>query len=109
MDRMERRFGARELLETSYARFASAQQRENEELEDWADRVLTLANRAFKDLPESHMNRQAIIKLCQGCADREAGQNACNARPTSMQGGHGDNPLVPAHISKYVRFQRKQG
>ena len=86
MDRMERRFGARELPETSYARFASAQQRENEELEDWADRVLTLANRAFKDLPESHMNRQAIIKLCQGCADREAGQNACNARPTSMQG-----------------------
>ena len=86
MDRMERRLGARELPETSYARFASAQQRENEELEDWADRVLTLANRAFKDLPESHMNRQAIIKLCQGCADREAGQNACNARPTSMQG-----------------------
>ena len=32
------------------------------------------------------MNMQAIIlKLCQGCADREAGQNACNARPTSMQ------------------------
>ena len=76
MERMERRFGARELPETSYARFASAQQRENEELEDWADRVLTLANRAFKDLPESHMTKQAIIKLCQGCADREAGQNA---------------------------------
>lgn len=34
MDKMERRFGVRELAETSYARFQSALQKPEEELED---------------------------------------------------------------------------
>ncbi|MCU7901935.1 MAG: zinc finger domain-containing protein [Candidatus Thiodiazotropha sp. (ex Lucinoma aequizonata)] len=84
MDKMERRFGVRELAETSYARFQSALQKPEEELEDWADRVLTLANRAFKHLPENHMTRQAVIKFCQGCCDKEAGQAASNAKPRNI-------------------------
>jgi hypothetical protein len=30
--------------------------------EDWADRVLSLATRAFRDLPETHMYQQAVVR-----------------------------------------------
>lgn len=82
--RLEKRFGSKELPETSYARFQQALQGSEEDLEDWADRVLTLAHRAFKGLPEDHMTSQAIVKFCQGCHDKEAGQSACNFRPKTM-------------------------
>ena len=59
-------------------------QASDEELEDWADRMLTLANKALKTLPEKHMNNQAVVKFCQGCIDKEAGHAACNARPKTM-------------------------
>jgi hypothetical protein len=48
----------------------------DELLEDWADRVLSLATRAFRDLPETHMYKQAVVRLCQGATDKEAGSYA---------------------------------
>lgn len=81
---LEKRYGTRELPETLLARFQQASQAPDEDLEDWADRVLTLANKAFKGLPEDHMTQQAIVRFCQGCCDKEAGQSACNFRPKSM-------------------------
>ena len=57
---------------------------QGEDLEDWADRVQTLANKAFKGLPEHHMTKQAVVRFCQGCYDKEAGQSACNLRPKSL-------------------------
>ena len=52
MSRLEKRFGVKELAETAQARFQQATQVSGESLEDWADRVLTLATKAFKTLPE---------------------------------------------------------
>jgi hypothetical protein len=56
-----------------------------EKLEDWADRLLSLATKAFRDLPEEHVYSQAIWRFCQGCYDKEAGQHAAMSRPKSME------------------------
>jgi hypothetical protein len=53
--KLEKRFGFRELPETAQVQFNNARQTPDELLEDWADRVLSLATRAFRDLPETHM------------------------------------------------------
>jgi hypothetical protein len=49
--KLEKRFGFRELPETAQVQFNNARQTPDELLEDWADRVLSLATRAFRDLP----------------------------------------------------------
>ena len=54
-------------------------------MEDWADRLLSLATKAFRHLPEDHASTQAILRFCQGCSDKEAGQHAATQRPTSME------------------------
>ena len=79
--KMEKGLGVKELPETSHARFQQATQTAEEELDNWADRILTLAGKAFKHLPEKHMMQQAVVRFCQGCHDKEAGQSACNSRP----------------------------
>ncbi|KAH3808449.1 hypothetical protein DPMN_136805 [Dreissena polymorpha] len=80
---MEGRFVAKELTETSRVKFQQAMQKAEESLEDWADRVLTLATPAFRNLPEKHCMQEA--KFCQGCVDREAGKHDCFERPRAMQ------------------------
>ena len=86
MAKLECRFGAKELPETSKAKFQQATQNQNESLEDWADRVLSLAMPAFRDLPEQYCTEEVISRFCQGCLDKEAGKHACLIRPKSMQG-----------------------
>ena len=83
--KMEKRCGQRELAETAQARFQQAMQQTDELLEDWADRILTLAGKTFKHLPEKHMIQQAVVRFCQGCCDKVAGQSACNSRPRTME------------------------
>ena len=61
--KLEKRFGFRELPETAQVQFNNARQTPDELLEDWADRVLCLATRAFRDLPETHMYQQAVVRL----------------------------------------------
>lgn len=85
MEKFENRFGSKELTETSRAKFQQSFQRHDESLEDWADRVLTLATTAFRDLPEHHRMQEAISKFCQGCADKDAAKHACFEHPRSMQ------------------------
>ena len=85
MHKLEERFGAKELLETSKAKFQQASQHPKEDLEDWADRVLTLATPAFRKLPEQHRSEEAISKFCQNCRDKDAGKHACFEQPKSMQ------------------------
>ena len=48
-------------------------QEKHESLEDWPDRVLSLANNVFRELPEQYMNKQATLRFYQGCYDMEAG------------------------------------
>jgi hypothetical protein len=57
----------------------------DEPLDDWADRVVTLATKAFRELPEDYMYKQAVLRFCHGCADKEAGEQVANCRPVSME------------------------
>ena len=82
--KFERRFGLRELPETALISFNNAKQSPDESLDGWADRVLTLASSAFKQLPEDYTSQQVIIKFCHGCLDREAGEHVANMRPSSI-------------------------
>ena len=83
--KLEARFGVKELTETSKVKFQQASQRPEESLEDWADRVMTLATPAFVDLPEDHLKPEAIAKFSQGCCDKDAGKHACFEHPSTME------------------------
>ena len=83
--KLETRFGVKELTETSKAKFHQAFQKQDESLEDWADRVMTLATPAFVDLPEDHLKKEAIARFCQGCTDKEAAKHACFEQPETME------------------------
>ena len=85
MKKLETRFGVKELMETSKAKFRQAFQKQDESLEDWADRVMTLATPAFVDLPEDHLKKEAIARFCQGCTDKEAAKHACFEQPETME------------------------
>jgi hypothetical protein len=49
--KLGKRFGFRELPETAQVQFNNARQTPDELLEDWANRVLSLATRAFLRTP----------------------------------------------------------
>ena len=83
--KLEARFGVKELTETSKVKFQQASQRPDESLDDWADRVMTLATPAFVDLPEDHLKQEAIAKFSQGCCDKDAGKHACFEHPSTME------------------------
>ena len=85
MKKLETRFGVKELTETSKAKFRQAFQKQDESLEDWADRVMTLATPAFVDLPEDHLKKEALARFCQGCTDKEAAKHACFEQPETME------------------------
>lgn len=83
--KLEKRFNFVDLPETLQVQFMGAHQNATEKLEDRADRLLSLAMKAFRDLPEEHIYSQAVWRFCQGCCDKEAGQNAAMSRPKSME------------------------
>ena len=85
MSEFGKRFKREELPETLQAQFQNECQDEGETLRDWADRILTLAAKAYKDLPEAWIRRHAIIRFCMGCLDLEAGQHACIKQPKSFE------------------------
>ena len=85
IERMEARFAFRELQETSQLAFLNCSQNREEKVEDWADRVLTLATKAYKSLPDEHIQKQAVLRFCHGCYDKKAGLHAANKMPTRME------------------------
>ena len=85
MKKLEKRFGVQELTETSKVKFEQAQQEPEETIEDWADRVMTLAIPAFINFSDEYLNREAVVKFCQGCSDKSAAKHACFERPTTME------------------------
>ena len=50
-----------------------------ESLRQWSDRILTLATRAFHQLPDVHV--PAIARLCYGAEDKDAGMYALEGQP----------------------------
>jgi hypothetical protein len=63
IEKLEKRFGFQDVPEMSMIQFNNCKQDKHETLEDWADRVLSLANKAFRELPEAYMNRQATLRF----------------------------------------------
>ena len=57
---LETRFGVKELIETSQAKFRQAFQKQDESLQVWTDRVMTLTTPAVVDLPEDHRKKEVI-------------------------------------------------
>ena len=47
MEKMKKRFGLKEIPETAQVKLSRLRQDQGESVEDWADRVMQLANRAF--------------------------------------------------------------
>ena len=85
LKKLDERFGDRELPASAQVRFQQATQKKDESLEDWADRVLTLSGKAFKDLPEKYSNQQAVARFCQGLRDAEAGHHVCMKKSLSIE------------------------
>jgi len=85
IEKLEKRFGLLDVPEMSMIQFQNCKQEKHASLVNWADRVLSLANKAFRELPETYMNKQATLRFCQGCYDMEAGQHACIQKPESME------------------------
>ena len=83
--KFEKRFGYQDLPETATIAFNTARQDAEEDLDDWGDRVMTLATKAFRDLPEDYMYKQAILRFCHGCNNKEAGEQVANFRPPTME------------------------
>ena len=83
--RMEKRFGAMDPPEVVQMEFARARQSTEETVLDWADRVATLATRTFPGVPEPLVQRQAVMRFCQGCREREAGLFALNLKPVTLE------------------------
>ena len=77
--KFKNRYDTTELIEISRLNFDQSHQYTAEELNDWADRSLVLAQRAGRDLSE------AIVKFCHGCNDRKAGQLASYLNPKTME------------------------
>ena len=75
--------GIQELTETSKVKFEQAHQEPEESIEDWADRVMTLAIPAFINFSDEYLNREAVD--CQRCNDKGAAKHACFERPTTME------------------------
>lgn len=81
----ETRFDFKDLEETALLRFQSAVQGPCEPLEEWADRTLQLADKAFKQYSTQHMHKQACMRFCQGVFDKKAAQCVANQRPVTME------------------------
>ena len=81
--KFDKRFGSSAPDLTHQLNFQSATQNSGESLRQWSDRVLTLATRAFPQLPDVHT--QAIPRLCYGAEDREAGLYALDGQPKTVE------------------------
>ncbi len=74
------------LPETADILFNTAEQEADESLDEWADRVQTLAITVYSALPEDYIAKQCALRFCRGAQKREAGGN-CGTRTSSKTGG----------------------
>ncbi|KAH3694045.1 hypothetical protein DPMN_081484 [Dreissena polymorpha] len=84
LHRLKERFDAKELPATAQGRFQAISQAVGESLDEWSDRVLTLATKAFRDLPQIYATEQAVAKFCYGLHDRETGLQVSMQQPKSI-------------------------
>ena len=84
VERMGRRFDYQEPPEAAQLEFSTARQGAEEPLLEWADRVHALAARAFSEVQDGYAQRQMVLRLCQGCVDKDAGCHALDRHPITM-------------------------
>ena len=77
--KFKNRYDTSELIEISRLNFDQSNQFADEELNDWADRSLVLAQHAGRDLSE------VIVKFCHRCNDMKSGQVASYLNPKTME------------------------
>ena len=68
--KFENRFEFSELVGTSIVQLNAATQDGQESLEQWADRVVDLAEKAYRNLPDEYIQEQSVIKFCSGLRNR---------------------------------------
>lgn len=71
--------------DTAQDQLSTSQQNVGESIDDWTDRVMQLALRAYPNLPEEFMMSQAIKRICHGCMDKDAGQYVANLNLGSVE------------------------
>jgi hypothetical protein len=82
---MEKRFNLHKSEATLQVQFNNARQSENEDIDEWADGLLVLADKAFRNLPDEYVTNQVVIKLCQGCLDKNVGSVAAPFQPKTVE------------------------
>ena len=100
VERMERRFDHQETPESAQLEFSTARQGANEPLLKWADLVYALAAQALPGVQYAYAQRQMVLRLCQGCADKEAGCYALDRQPVTI------HEAVEAMLNCYQRSRR---
>jgi hypothetical protein len=85
VNRMEKRFNLRKLVATLQVQFNNARQGENEDIDEWANRLIALADKPFRDLPDEYVTNQVVIKLCQGCIDKNVDSVAASFQPKTVE------------------------
>jgi hypothetical protein len=53
--------------------------------DEWADMLSSLADKAFRDVPEHYLQSQIITKLLQALTDKAAGKAASMLKPKSIE------------------------
>ncbi len=96
--KMEHRFGTKDspekvvnvpetvnVQETADILFNTAEQEADESLDEWADRVQTLAITVYSALPEYYIAKQCALRFCRGAQKREAGETVAHEHPAKLE------------------------
>ena len=84
VQRLQKRFAFSDEPQVIRMQFHSAQQRADEDILKWADRLMTLAGQAFIGLPDSYVQELMVAQFCQGALDKDAGHHVLISRPSTL-------------------------
>ena len=82
---MELRFSHKYDPATVRMQFSNLRQMLDESLEDWGERVMTLAYQAFSGLDAAFVEHEMVNRFWAGLYDKDAAQFVMNSTPTSME------------------------
>jgi hypothetical protein len=84
-EKLETRYGVRELRVMAMMKFNAAMQTEEESIEDWSDRLLILASPAFRGCTEDYATTQLVYRFCQGLVDKKAALHVGSQNPGTLE------------------------
>lgn len=85
VEKMEQRFNHSNETDTLQVQFHSARQSPGESTDNWADRLNTLADKAFREVPRQYVQSQIITKFLQASTDKAAGKAAAMLKPKTIE------------------------